>query len=93
MLSHTHTHIHQHVSLARCCIAIHTQCRFIFKTISTANKLTCRYGVAYGAVHFVFMSTEHVFWKGSRQYRWLKNYMETKVDRSLTPWLVFIGHR
>lgn len=52
-----------------------------------------RYGVPYGPVHFVFMSTEHVFWKGSKQYRWLKNYLENKVDRSVTPWLVFIGHR
>jgi hypothetical protein len=51
------------------------------------------YGVAYGPVHFVFMSTEHVFWKGSKQYKWLKNYMETKVNRTATPWLVFIGHR
>jgi len=38
------------------------------------------------------MSTEHNFTKSSVQYKWLLSDLE-KVDRSVTPWIVFMGHR
>lgn len=50
------------------------------------------FGFAYGQVHFVVMSTEHDFAPGTEQYYWIKHYLP-QVDRSVTPWLVFTGHR
>lgn len=50
------------------------------------------YSFKYGAVHFVFMSTEHNFTAGTKQYQWLERDMRS-VDRSVTPWLIFVGHR
>ena len=50
------------------------------------------YGFDYGSVHFVLMSTEHDFGPQSAQYKFLDDHM-SKVDRSVTPWLVFAGHR
>ncbi|EGC32331.1 hypothetical protein DICPUDRAFT_38536 [Dictyostelium purpureum] len=45
-----------------------------------------------GPIHFTVMSAEHDFLPGSPQYEWLYNDL-AKVDRSVTPWLVFSGHR
>ena len=47
----------------------------------------------HGQVHIVVMSTEHDFRPGSLQYRFLSKYLETKVNRTETPWLIFSGHR
>jgi hypothetical protein len=38
------------------------------------------------------MSTEHNYTIGSPQWLWLKNDLEN-VDRAITPWIVFGGHR
>ena len=38
------------------------------------------------------MSTEHDFRKGSKQYIALRDYLKS-VDRGVTPWLIFAGHR
>lgn len=38
------------------------------------------------------MSTEHDYTLGSAQYAWLVGALQA-VDRSVTPWLVFSGHR
>ena len=38
------------------------------------------------------MSTEHDFRKGTKQYWALNEYLKA-VDREVTPWLVFAGHR
>ena len=51
-----------------------------------------RYGFDYGSVHFVLMSTEHNFTQGSPQYKFLENHLAS-VNRTLTPWLIFGGHR
>lgn len=51
-----------------------------------------RFGFDYGLVHFVVMSTEHDFSRGTNQYHWIANHL-ANVDRSTTPWLVFTGHR
>ena len=45
-----------------------------------------------GLVHFIGISTEHNFSAGSPQYRWLEEDLQN-VDRSVTPWVVFGGHR
>ena len=50
------------------------------------------YDFVYGNVHFIVMSTEHDYTPGSIQYKWLEFAFST-VDRSVTPWLVFAGHR
>ena len=50
------------------------------------------YSFDYGSVHLVQLSTEHDVRPGSEQYRWLSNDL-TKVDRSITPWVIVTAHR
>ncbi|VFQ92251.1 unnamed protein product [Cuscuta campestris] len=50
------------------------------------------YSFDFGLLHFVFMSTETNFLRGSKQYDFLKNDLES-VDRKKTPYVVFQGHR
>jgi acid phosphatase type 7 len=57
---------------------------------ATTNQPWWSYEV--GMIHFVGMSTEHNYDIGSEQYRWLENDLAS-VDRTVTPWIVFGGHR
>jgi hypothetical protein len=50
------------------------------------------YGFSIGSIHIVIMSTELDFSIGSVQYNWLKDHLAA-VNRSVTPWLIFTGHR
>jgi hypothetical protein len=50
------------------------------------------YSFDYGPVHVVITSTEHNFTMGSEQHQWVVSDLEA-VDRSVTPWIVFTGHR
>jgi len=50
------------------------------------------YSFEYGLAHYTVFSTEHDFTKGSRQYAWLEKDLQS-VDRSITPWLILVGHR
>lgn len=50
------------------------------------------YSFDYGVVHFVYLSTETNFLKGSKQYEFLKKDLES-VDRVKTPFVVVQGHR
>ncbi|PUZ68212.1 hypothetical protein GQ55_2G007300 [Panicum hallii var. hallii] len=50
------------------------------------------YSFDSGVVHFVYMSTETNFLKGSDQYNFLKADLD-KVNRTRTPFVVFQGHR
>ena len=50
------------------------------------------YSFDYGMVHYTVFSTEHNFTAGSRQYEWLENDLKS-VNRSVTPWLLLMGHR
>ena len=62
-------------------------------TVVVICKLMCgRYGTSYGNIHFILMSTEHDWSKGSDQAVYLEQHLSS-VDRSQTPWLVFAGHR
>lgn len=45
-----------------------------------------------GLIHFVGMSTEHNFTYHSPQYQWLERDL-AQTNRSLTPWVIFSGHR
>ncbi|KAH9290758.1 hypothetical protein KI387_034875, partial [Taxus chinensis] len=50
------------------------------------------YSISQGPVHFTVISTEHNWSVGSEQYEWIKQDLAS-VDRKLTPWLIFTGHR
>jgi len=50
------------------------------------------YSYDNGLAHITVMSAEHNFTKGSAQYMWLESDL-AKVDRSVTPWSIFVGHR
>ncbi|CAM9562615.1 unnamed protein product [Choristocarpus tenellus] len=50
------------------------------------------YGFNFGPIHFTVMSTEHDFRTGSEQVRFLEADLAA-VNRTLTPWVVFAGHR
>jgi hypothetical protein len=45
-----------------------------------------------GLIHFVGMSTEHDFTIDSPQFQWMESDLSS-VNRSVTPWVVFSGHR
>jgi len=63
--------------------------RFLMPTSAPDNTW---YSIDYGCVHFIFMSTEHYYHKGSPQYEFLENDL-ANVDRTVTPWVVLSGHR
>ncbi|XP_057977170.1 probable inactive purple acid phosphatase 27 isoform X2 [Malania oleifera] len=50
------------------------------------------YSIEQASVHFTVISTEHSWFEDSEQYEWMKKDMAS-VNRSVTPWLIFIGHR
>mmetsp|Transcript_7169 Transcript_7169/g.8233 ORF Transcript_7169/g.8233 Transcript_7169/m.8233 type:complete len:643 (-) Transcript_7169:154-2082(-) len=50
------------------------------------------YSYKYGNVHVIMMSTEHTFEPGSVQHRWIQNELAC-VNRTVTPWVLFLGHR
>jgi hypothetical protein len=50
------------------------------------------YSMRYGPITFVFMSTEHNYSTNSVQWEWMKNTLAA-VDRKVTPFLIFAGHR
>jgi hypothetical protein len=50
------------------------------------------YSFEFGPVHFTQMSTEHGFAPGTPQYDFLAADLAS-VNRSVTPWLIFSGHR
>eukprot|EP01035_Chromulina_nebulosa_P022753 gene22753-29460_t len=57
---------------------------------ATVNQPWWSYDV--GLIHIIGMSTEHNYTRDSPQYNWLKNDLR-KVNRTLTPWILFNGHR
>lgn len=50
------------------------------------------YSYSSGPVHFTVMSTEHNWTQGSEQYTWLQADLAA-VNRTATPWIIFLGHR
>uniref|UniRef100_A0A2N9EWZ4 Purple acid phosphatase n=1 Tax=Fagus sylvatica TaxID=28930 RepID=A0A2N9EWZ4_FAGSY len=58
----------------------------------TSGKDKPWYSIEQASVHFTIISTEHDWSENSEQYEWMKKDMAS-VDRSKTPWLIFMGHR
>jgi hypothetical protein len=50
------------------------------------------YSFDFGPIHFTQMSTEHAFAPGTAQYEFLAADLAA-VNRSVTPWVIFSGHR
>jgi hypothetical protein len=50
------------------------------------------YSFNWGPVHFLVMSTEHEWDSTSPQYAFFEADLAS-VDREITPWVVFAGHR
>ena len=50
------------------------------------------WSIDVGAVHLIATHSEVAFGPGSAQYEWLENDLKS-VNRSVTPWVVFTGHR
>ncbi|KAJ8900268.1 hypothetical protein K2173_024908 [Erythroxylum novogranatense] len=50
------------------------------------------YSIEQGSIHVTVISTEHDWRPNSEQYEWMQKDMGS-VDRSRTPWLIFMGHR
>jgi hypothetical protein len=57
---------------------------------ATLNKPWYSYDT--GIVHYIGMSTEHDIAIGSEQYLWIEKDLQS-VDRKVTPWIIFGGHR
>lgn len=57
---------------------------------ATLNQPWWSYDI--GLIHMIGMSTEHNYTNNSPQYNWLKKDL-SKVNRTLTPWILFNGHR
>lgn len=58
----------------------------------TSEKDKPWYSIEQGSAHFTVISTEHDWSESSEQYAWMKMDMAS-VDRTRTPWLIFMGHR
>lgn len=58
----------------------------------TAAKDKPWYSIEQASIHFTVISTEHDSTENSEQYKWIRKDMAS-VDRSKTPWLIFMGHR
>lgn len=59
---------------------------------SPAQTNTPWWSYDIGLIHFVGMSTEHDYTIGSPQYNWIESDLAS-VDRAVTPWVIFGGHR
>ncbi|CAN6444135.1 unnamed protein product [Victoria cruziana] len=58
----------------------------------TAKKDEPWYSIEQAGVHFTVISTEHSWIQGSEQYKWIEKDLAS-VNRTRTPWLLFMGHR
>lgn len=68
----------------------HYICLSIIRILTACSYIRWSYDI--GLIHFVGISTEHNYTIGSAQYLWLENDLGS-VDRSVTPWIIFGGHR
>ncbi|KAJ3675203.1 hypothetical protein LUZ60_004245 [Juncus effusus] len=58
----------------------------------TCEKDKQWYSIEQGPVHFTVASTEFDWTQNSTQFEWIKGDLSS-VNRTETPWLIFIGHR
>eukprot|EP01116_Phalansterium_solitarium_P017202 TRINITY_DN4173_c0_g1_i1.p1 TRINITY_DN4173_c0_g1~~TRINITY_DN4173_c0_g1_i1.p1 ORF type:complete len:586 (-),score=221.07 TRINITY_DN4173_c0_g1_i1:325-2025(-) len=66
--------------------------RFLMPRVDGQGEDQPWYSFDLGPVHVVVMSTEHDFNVSSAQYAFLARDLSS-VNRSVTPWLIFSGHR
>jgi len=50
------------------------------------------YSFDQGSVHFIQINTEMPLAAGTEQYKWIESDLQS-VDRKVTPWVIFSGHR
>ena len=47
---------------------------------------------AFGMVKAIFLSMYTDYSSGSAQHAWFRQECESRLDRSLTPWLILVFH-
>lgn len=52
----------------------------------------CYYGKAVGVMNVIALCSYSGFTPESLQYQWFENYLNTSIDRDVTPWVVVIMH-
>lgn len=52
----------------------------------------CYYGKEVGPTHIISICSYAGFFNTSLQYAWLENYLETKINRTKTPWIIAQMH-
>ncbi|KAF4677415.1 hypothetical protein FOL47_001627 [Perkinsus chesapeaki] len=50
------------------------------------------YSFSFGIVRYFMLSSEHDWTEGSEQWKWLNEEL-SKVNRSITPWVIVTSHR
>nr|POE81098.1 putative inactive purple acid phosphatase 27 [Quercus suber] len=71
------------------------ECGVAYETyfpMPTSAKDKPWYSIEQARIHFTIISTEHDWSVNSEQYLWMEEDMGS-VNRSKTPWLIFMGHR
>ena len=58
----------------------------------TGGAFNAWYSYNFGNIHFIVMSTEQPFVRGTAQYAFIAHDLAA-VDRSATPWIILTGHR
>ena len=71
---------------------IPTQTRFPSPTQSSHMQDEGYWALQHGPATFIMMNTEMACAPGSEQYQFFVDTLKA-VDRSVTPWVVFLGHR
>ncbi|KAK9154747.1 hypothetical protein Sjap_002227 [Stephania japonica] len=69
------------------------ECGVAYETyfpMPTSAKDNPWYSIEQASVHFTIISTEHDWSESSEQYGWMKKDLES-VNRSATPWVIFMG--
>ena len=66
--------------------------RFPYQVYPSNGNGIYWYSFDNGPVHVIMISTEHNYTKGSEQYEWIENDLKS-VNRSITPFIIFGGHR
>jgi hypothetical protein len=81
------SHMSQNDSGGECGVAMTRRCYMPSK-----DEMKPWYSFDFGPIHFLQYSTEHDFYKGSEQHRFMLDDLAS-VDRKRTPWLIVGGHR
>ena len=86
-----------------CVYSLEKECRSIRLFLFSLALLTCLdvppplhlqgwYSFDLGSAHFIMINTEFHCGPGSDQIKWVTDDLHS-VNRSVTPWVIFMGHR